>query len=288
MCYVKQLDMPSSGFSNVLHATPRSQLSREIEKYGKPEIVPFDPSTVTAQMLAASHKRIAPKIITAGDLSNKKMAMDKNDCTIDNNAARIAAAAINLSLKVPPQVPIPVQARPLTSPSIMPPQQTTLHTSQLPQPLELVKIDSNGTLDLSMKPAKSPEGIISSSISVPTAPSQMTSVPTPTSGLIQLSVPQPMVQNPVSTLPTTAAPIQTPTILQIPRSYEQAVDYTKSKSTAASTAGVSAVNLTSPMTAAAAINLTIPTAIPSTSLGQMIFTNHDNHSPRDSQDDGTR
>ena len=273
MCYVKQLDMPTSGFSSVMHATPRSNLSREIEKYGKPEIVPFDPTTVNAQILAAGHKRIAPKIITAGDLSHKKKAVERNDGTIDTNTARIAAAAVNLSMKVQPQMPIPIHARPLTSPNIVSPQNHHHSAFQVPsvatptalrvyspsQPMELVKVDSNGTLDLSMKSSMSPEK------SMATATPVMTTAPS----LVQLSVPQPLVQNPVSTLATPSPVVQTPTILQIPRNYEQAVDYTKVKSTSSS-GTISAINLTSPIMAAA-INLTIPTAIPTSSLNQVMF-----------------
>ncbi|XP_072025257.1 LOW QUALITY PROTEIN: uncharacterized protein [Amphiura filiformis] len=299
MCYVKQLDMPSSGFSSVMHATPRSNLSREIEKHGKRKLCPLIVNRNRSNA-AASHKRIAPKIITAGELVAKKMALDKHDGTIDNNAARIAAAAINLSLKVPPQVPIPVHAQPLTSPSIIsthnqpmlstPQHQPVLNTSQHQplhvshlshlshHPLELVKVDSNGTLDLSMKSAKSPEALYRRQCPILAAMSNAA----PSPSLIALSVPQPMVQNPVTTF-STVSPIQTtPTILQIPRSYEQAVDYTKSKSVT-STSGLS---LQQPLIllvqSAAAMNLTIPTAIPSTSMNQVMLSEA-SHSPRDEE-----
>ena len=207
-------------------------------------IVAFNPATGQL-MTASAHKRIAPKVISAAELlpPSKRPAMP-NDGMVDNREATLAAAAINLSLKsLPSSMPpgIGHLAIPMQFPHSMTPPTTVQQ-----QPLDLVKIDSNGTLDLSMKSNKIeshhppiPAAHISS-LSTHTPPPQSPLMPT-SSSVVQLSIPQPILPNPNPfstsyTFPQISPLVQTsssstnsPTILQIPRSYDQAVDFSGSK-----------------------------------------------------------
>ncbi|XP_038057779.1 myelin transcription factor 1-like isoform X3 [Patiria miniata] len=254
VCYVKQMDSGYQAFNN---SAPRPSLPGDV-RFSKPDgVLPFE----TKVAYNTGHKRIAPKIITASDLSppvKKKLQAgdyDPNDCTIDSTSARMAATALNLSIKAPQLAPgqltIPMQMPPPSHPHLTPqnahqhphshpqqhhsqqhhpqqhhPQALTTPPTQISQrPLETVKVDSNGTLDLSMKSSKSSEVASNTHASSQSVPSPA-SVQSAANGLIQLSVPQPGVQNPVPSFITTA-----PTILQIPRSYgEQPMDFSTSMS----------------------------------------------------------
>lgn len=218
------MDIPGSGYQSFVNSTPRPGDPR----FSKPDaLLPFDPKA----SFTTGHKRIAPKIITASDLSSplrKKMHSadyDSSDCTIDPTAARMAATALNLSIKAPQLAPtqltIPMQMQPhlQTAHHHQQHQQQPLATppTQVQRPIETVKMDCNGTLDLSMKSNKGGDTASTTTHSTP-SPSSVQSAAT---GLIQLSVPQPGVQNPVPTFITSA-----PTILQIPRNYgEQPMDF---------------------------------------------------------------
>ncbi|XP_022088741.1 myelin transcription factor 1-like [Acanthaster planci] len=255
--YVKQME---SGYQPFTNSGPRPNLPGDV-RFSKPEgVLAFDAKVA----YNTGHKRIAPKIITASDLSppvKKKVQAgdyDPNDCTIDSTSARMAATALNLSIKTPQLAPstqltIPMQMPPPPPPHHQHHAPQTAHQHHAPQPLtgpaapasqramETVKVDSNGTLDLSMKSSKSTEaasGPAPVTAPGPSAPSPA-SVQSAASGLMQLSVPQPGVQNPVPPFITTA-----PTILQIPRSYgEQPMDFSSvGKPQKASKAPISSVS----------------------------------------------
>ncbi|XP_071836296.1 uncharacterized protein [Apostichopus japonicus] len=208
MCYVKQLDHTTvqPGQSNI---TPRNNLQKELEKYNK---TGAGPDT----MYSAGQKRIAPKIIHATALADLSPPLKKaciaveyarrRDTTIDTDEAKIAAGAINLSLKPLPEIISPSVAR-TPSPHLSPmvPQQKAS---------EPMRLDSNGTLDLSMKSTRNHDER--------KAPSEE---PDGGSQLVQLSIPHPIIQS--SAAPPAMVPQSSPspTILQIPKTYDQVLDF---------------------------------------------------------------
>lgn len=233
MCYVKQLDHTSSqpGQSNL---TPRNNLQKELEKFSKPiggvEAQKFDPTK-----FSAGQKRIAPKIIHASDISPpiKKSCIPvdyakRRDTTINGDEAKIAAGAINLSLKPMPELMSPSVA-PTVSPHLSPmaPQQKAT---------EPMKIDSNGTLDLSMKSSRSHEERKGTGDAAEGPPQ-----------LVHLSIPHP-IQNPTST-PMVPQSSTSPTILQIPKSYgDQVLDFSSVGGTAKMKQSVTSPTLAAPTT----------------------------------------
>eukprot|EP00057_Strongylocentrotus_purpuratus_P022271 XP_011676745.1 PREDICTED: myelin transcription factor 1-like protein isoform X4 [Strongylocentrotus purpuratus] len=246
--YLKEVDS-LSGVTTLSSAnTPRTTPMEKVNPKPFPveSIMAFNPAT--GQFTAASsHKRIAPKVISAAELlpPSKRPAMP-NDGTVDNREATLAAAAINLSLKSLP----PGMMSHLAFPMQFPPPMTPPSSVQQ-QPLDLVKMDSNGTLDLSMKSTKmdsqhhqpplTPLSHLPGPLQTSTPPPQ-SPLPLPMStpsSLVQLSIPQPIMPNPIysgaysfppmSPLVQTSANNNSPTILQIPRSYDQAVDFSASK-----------------------------------------------------------
>ncbi|KAJ8033724.1 Myelin transcription factor 1 [Holothuria leucospilota] len=233
MCYVKQLDHTSSqpGQSNL---TPRNNLQKELEKFSKPiggvEAQKFDPTK-----FSAGQKRIAPKIIHASDISPpiKKSCIPvdyakRRDTTINGDEAKIAAGAINLSLKPMPELMSPSVA-PTVSPHLSPmaPQQKAT---------EPMKIDSNGTLDLSMKSSRSHEERKGTGDAAEGPPQ-----------LVHLSIPHP-IQNPTST-PMVPQSSASPTILQIPKSYgDQVLDFSSVGGTAKMKQSVTSPTLAAPTT----------------------------------------
>lgn len=214
MCYVKQLDHTTAqpGQSTI---TPRNNLQKELEKFSKPGMGP-DPQKFDPTKFSAGQKRIAPKIIHAtavGEMSPplKKACITvdyarRRDTTIDTDEAKIAAGAINLSLKQLPELMSPSVARtPSPHHSPMVPQQKAS---------EPMRLDSNGTLDLSMKSTRNHEDKKGSPDSSDGA-----------SQVVQLSIPHPIIQNtapPTSMVPQSSP---SPTILQIPKTYDQVLDF---------------------------------------------------------------
>ncbi|XP_071965765.1 uncharacterized protein [Antedon mediterranea] len=161
MCFVKQ-DVPSQGYVPLLQ---RSNLDYM-----------YDGPSHTFQSTA--HKRIAPKIISPDIPPVKRLPLpsdyekSKVDNTINSSAAHLAASAINLSIRAPrmdtvynnQSAPSPpqVQSQPIVSvpspiihhqPQVSQPPQPSTHQIPVPQPTshEVMKLDSNGTLDLSMR-----------------------------------------------------------------------------------------------------------------------------------------
>ncbi|XP_033097977.1 myelin transcription factor 1-like isoform X2 [Anneissia japonica] len=210
MCFVKQ-DVPSQGYVPLLQRSNLEYL--------------YDGPSHTFQSTA--HKRIAPKIISP-DVPAKRLPLpsdyekSKVDNLINSSAAHLAASAINLSIRAPrmdsmytssaTSSPSQVSTQPIVSvPSPIihhqpqqtqqPPQQQQQqqppaqphHQLSTPKPtsLEVMKVDSNGTLDLSMR----------------------------TTSTVKHSEPSrslpPMVNSPQQ--PTYSSP---PTLLTIPRTYD--------------------------------------------------------------------
>ncbi|XP_070556842.1 myelin transcription factor 1-like isoform X5 [Ptychodera flava] len=163
VCFVKKLEIPTSGYTPLVSATtPRTNLAKELEKYSRPtlEYMPVNvestqsQSTTSTQSLATSttqsqqsqsgsqsYPRIAPKILTPD--AQKKLYKQtqstsnsgKQEYRIDSTVAKLAASAVNLSMKPTQSANQPVMStKPATAPST-----------------DSVKMDSFGTLDLSMK-----------------------------------------------------------------------------------------------------------------------------------------
>nr|XP_054772783.1 myelin transcription factor 1-like protein isoform X6 [Lytechinus pictus] len=244
MYCLQEMESMNSATTISSTTTPRSTPSEKVsaKPFSIDSFMAFNPAT-GLYTATGSHKRIAPKVISAAELMppSKRPAMP-NDGTVDNREATLAAAAINLSLKTMPGM-MPHLAIPMQFPPPMTPP-----SSVQQQPLDLVKIDSNGTLDLSMKSTKmdsqhQPAATALSHLPGPmtaNTPPPQSSLPLSTqSSLVQLSIPQPIMPNPVYTgsysFPPMSPMVQTttsnnsPTILQIPRSYDQAVDFSAPK-----------------------------------------------------------
>ncbi|XP_072170044.1 uncharacterized protein [Diadema setosum] len=250
--YLKEVD-PMTGVTTISSSsTPRSTPLEKFTPKPFPSesiVASFNPTT---GQFATSHKRIAPKVVSAAGLlpPHKRPALP-NDGLVDSSEATLAAAAINLSLKsLPPNV-LPHLAIPMQLPQSLAPTTTT---AMQQQPLDLVKMDSNGTLDLSMKSSKAdshhsspltPLSQLNSPLPAPTPPptqtptQQMSAAGSSSSGIVQLSIPQPVLPNPAASVfssfqspspaPPTSASSNSPTILQIPRSYDQAVDFSAAR-----------------------------------------------------------
>ncbi|XP_041484009.1 myelin transcription factor 1-like protein isoform X5 [Lytechinus variegatus] len=244
MYCLQEMESMNSATTNSSTTTPRSTPSEKVsaKPFSIDSFMAFNPAT-GLYTATGSHKRIAPKVISAAELMppSKRPAMP-NDGTVDNREATLAAAAINLSLKTMPGM-MPHLAIPMQFPPPMTPP-----SSVQQQPLDLVKIDSNGTLDLSMKstkmdsqhqPAATALSHLPGPMTANTPPPQSSLPLTSQSSLVQLSIPQPIMPNPVYSgsysFPPMSPMVQTttsnnsPTILQIPRSYDQAVDFSAPK-----------------------------------------------------------
>uniref|UniRef100_A0A8C7JCC2 Myelin transcription factor 1 n=1 Tax=Oncorhynchus kisutch TaxID=8019 RepID=A0A8C7JCC2_ONCKI len=165
MCFVKQLEIPQYGYRpNMVPATPRANLAKELEKYskvsfdyasfdvqvfGKPLLVPKIPATSQTSPKAFKSKPF-PKATSPGHSfsggyakSSSSSSSSGYDYTHDAEAAHMAATAIlNLSTRC------------WESPE-------NLHTKQQdPAGKDIdIEVDENGTLDLSMKKPIKMEGM---------------------------------------------------------------------------------------------------------------------------------
>nr|DBA22045.1 TPA: hypothetical protein GDO54_013120 [Pyxicephalus adspersus] len=176
MCFVKQLEIPQYGSyrPNMVPATPRANLAKELEKYSK---VTFDYASFDAQVFGK--RLIAPKIQTSENspkafkskpypkasspnhspsssyVKSTSSSSSGFDYTHDAEAAHMAATAIlNLSTRC----------------WEMP---ENLSTKQQDQPNKSmdIEVDENGTLDLSMNKHRKRESTFPSSSSCSSSPS---------------------------------------------------------------------------------------------------------------------
>ncbi|XP_069506933.1 myelin transcription factor 1 isoform X8 [Ambystoma mexicanum] len=148
MCFVKQLEIPQYGNyrPNVVPATPRANLAKELEKYSK---VTFDYASFDAQVFGK--RLIAPKVHPS-DSSPK--ALKCFDYTHDAEAAHMAATAIlNLSTRCW-EMPENLSAK-----------------QDLPGKSLDIEVDENGTLDLSMNKQRKRDNAFPSSSSCSSSPS---------------------------------------------------------------------------------------------------------------------
>ncbi|MFT7800959.1 myelin transcription factor 1 isoform X4 [Arapaima gigas] len=164
MCFVKQLEIPQYGSyrPNVLPATPRANLAKELEKYSK---VSFDYASFDVQVFGK--RMLAPKIHTAetspkafkskpfpkasspshshpGSYSKSTSSPSSSgyDYSHDAEAAHMAATAIlNLSTRC------------WEMPENLSTKQQTSSSKNMD-----IEVDENGTLDLSMKKSMKREG----------------------------------------------------------------------------------------------------------------------------------
>uniref|UniRef100_A0A8C5QDP6 Myelin transcription factor 1 n=1 Tax=Leptobrachium leishanense TaxID=445787 RepID=A0A8C5QDP6_9ANUR len=177
MCFVKQLEIPQFGSyrPNMVPATPRANLAKELEKYSK---VTFDYASFDAQVFGK--RLLAPKIQTSETSpkafkskpfpkasspnhspsssyikSTSSSSSSGFDYTHDAEAAHMAATAIlNLSTRC----------------WEMPENLSTKH-QDLPSKSMDIEVDENGTLDLSMNKHRKRENAFPSSSSCSSSPS---------------------------------------------------------------------------------------------------------------------
>ncbi|XP_075032778.1 myelin transcription factor 1 isoform X3 [Mixophyes fleayi] len=176
MCFVKQLEIPQYGSyrPNMVPATPRANLAKELEKYSK---VTFDYASFDAQVFGK--RLLAPKIQTS-DTSPKAFkskpfpkasspshspsssyvkstssSSSGFDYTHDAEAAHMAATAIlNLSTRCWEM-----------------PENLSTKQQDLPGKSMDIEVDENGTLDLSMNKHRKRESTFPSSSSCSSSPS---------------------------------------------------------------------------------------------------------------------
>uniref|UniRef100_A0A8C7P7I8 Myelin transcription factor 1b n=1 Tax=Oncorhynchus mykiss TaxID=8022 RepID=A0A8C7P7I8_ONCMY len=129
MCFVKQLEVPHYGQyrPNMVPATPRANLAKELEKYSK---VSFDYASFDCQVFGK--RMLAPKIPTS----------EASPKAFKSQAAHMAATAIlNLSTRCWER----------------PENLSTKHQDLASKSMD-IEVDENGTLDLSMKKPVKREG----------------------------------------------------------------------------------------------------------------------------------
>uniref|UniRef100_A0A8D0G6H3 Myelin transcription factor 1 n=1 Tax=Sphenodon punctatus TaxID=8508 RepID=A0A8D0G6H3_SPHPU len=153
MCFVKQLEVPQYGSyrPNMVPATPRANLAKELEKYSK---VTFDYASFDAQVFGK--RMLAPKIQTS-ETSPKSTSSSSTgfDYTHDAEAAHMAATAIlNLSTRCWEM-----------------PENLSTKQQDLPSKSMDIEVDENGTLDLSMNKHRKRENAFPSSSSCSSSPS---------------------------------------------------------------------------------------------------------------------
>ncbi|XP_018415856.1 PREDICTED: myelin transcription factor 1 isoform X4 [Nanorana parkeri] len=157
MCFVKQLEIPQYGSyrPNMVPATPRANLAKELEKYSK---VTFDYASFDAQVFGK--RLIAPKIQTSENSPkafkcNTSSSSSGFDYTHDAEAAHMAATAIlNLSTRCWEM-----------------PENLSTKQQDLPNKSMDIEVDENGTLDLSMNKHRKRESTFPSSSSCSSSPS---------------------------------------------------------------------------------------------------------------------
>uniref|UniRef100_A0A4W5NDR5 Myelin transcription factor 1 n=1 Tax=Hucho hucho TaxID=62062 RepID=A0A4W5NDR5_9TELE len=132
MCFVKQLEIPQYGYRpNMVPATPRANLAKELEKYSK---VSFDYASFDVQVFGKP--LLVPKIPTTSQTSPKAFK-----CKMILAAHMAATAILNLSTRC------------WESPENLSTKQ------QDPAGKVDIEVDENGTLDLSMKKPTKMEGM---------------------------------------------------------------------------------------------------------------------------------
>uniref|UniRef100_A0A4X2L7D2 Myelin transcription factor 1 n=1 Tax=Vombatus ursinus TaxID=29139 RepID=A0A4X2L7D2_VOMUR len=149
MCFVKQLEIPQYGSyrPNMVPATPRANLAKELEKYSK---VTFDYASFDAQVFGK--RMLAPKIQTS---ETSPKAFKCFDYSHDAEAAHMAATAIlNLSTRCWEM-----------------PENLSTKQQDLPSKSMDIEVDENGTLDLSMNKHRKRENAFPSSSSCSSSPS---------------------------------------------------------------------------------------------------------------------
>uniref|UniRef100_A0A8C8R8S3 Myelin transcription factor 1 n=1 Tax=Pelusios castaneus TaxID=367368 RepID=A0A8C8R8S3_9SAUR len=149
MCFVKQLEIPQYGSyrPNMVPATPRANLAKELEKYSK---VTFDYASFDAQVFGK--RMLAPKIQTS---ETSPKAFKCFDYSHDAEAAHMAATAIlNLSTRCWEM-----------------PENLSTKQQDLPSKPMDIEVDENGTLDLSMNKHRKRESTFPSSSSCSSSPS---------------------------------------------------------------------------------------------------------------------
>ncbi|XP_053308881.1 myelin transcription factor 1 isoform X2 [Spea bombifrons] len=177
MCFVKQLEIPQYGSyrPNMVPATPRANLAKELEKYSK---VTFDYASFDAQVFGK--RLLAPKIQTSETspkaFKSKPFAKTSSpsdspsgsyvkstssssssgfDYTHDAEAAHMAATAIlNLSTRCWEM-----------------PENLSTKQQDLPNKSMDIEVDENGTLDLSMNKHRKRDNAFPSSSSCSSSPS---------------------------------------------------------------------------------------------------------------------
>uniref|UniRef100_A0A8C7QUN8 Myelin transcription factor 1a n=1 Tax=Oncorhynchus mykiss TaxID=8022 RepID=A0A8C7QUN8_ONCMY len=132
MCFVKQLEIPQYGYRpNMVPATPRANLAKELEKYSK---VSFDYASFDVQVFGKP--MLVPKISSSSSSSGY-------DYSHDAEAAHMAATAIlNLSTRCWER----------------PENLSTKQQDAAGKEID-IEVDENGTLDLSMKKPIKREGM---------------------------------------------------------------------------------------------------------------------------------
>ncbi|NWX28450.1 MYT1 factor, partial [Notiomystis cincta] len=149
MCFVKQLEIPQYGSyrPNMVPATPRANLAKELEKYSK---VTFDYASFDAQVFGK--RMLAPKIQTS---ETSPKAFKCFDYSHDAEAAHMAATAIlNLSTRCWEM-----------------PENLSTKQQEAPSKSMDIEVDENGTLDLSMNKHRKRESTFPSSSSCSSSPS---------------------------------------------------------------------------------------------------------------------
>uniref|UniRef100_A0A7M4EFV8 Myelin transcription factor 1 n=1 Tax=Crocodylus porosus TaxID=8502 RepID=A0A7M4EFV8_CROPO len=149
MCFVKQLEIPQYGSyrPNMVPATPRANLAKELEKYSK---VTFDYASFDAQVFGK--RMLAPKIQTS---ETSPKAFKCFDYSHDAEAAHMAATAIlNLSTRCWEM-----------------PENLSTKQQDAPSKSMDIEVDENGTLDLSMNKHRKRESTFPSSSSCSSSPS---------------------------------------------------------------------------------------------------------------------
>ncbi|KAG8567090.1 hypothetical protein GDO81_013495 [Engystomops pustulosus] len=176
MCFVKQLEIPQYGSyrPNMVPATPRANLAKELEKYSK---VTFDYASFDAQVFGK--RLLAPKIQTSETspkafksksfpkasspnhspsssyVKSTSSSSSGFDYTHDAEAAHMAATAIlNLSTRCWEM-----------------PENLSTKQQDLPSKSMDIEVDENGTLDLSMNKHRKRENTFPSSSSCSSSPS---------------------------------------------------------------------------------------------------------------------
>ncbi|XP_063815286.1 myelin transcription factor 1 isoform X2 [Pseudophryne corroboree] len=176
MCFVKQLEIPQYGSyrPNMVPATPRANLAKELEKYSK---VTFDYASFDAQVFGK--RLLAPKIQTSETspkafkskpfpkasspshspsssyVKSTSSSSSGFDYTHDAEAAHMAATAIlNLSTRCWEM-----------------PENLSTKQQDLPSKSMDIEVDENGTLDLSMNKHRKRESTFPSSSSCSSSPS---------------------------------------------------------------------------------------------------------------------